>query len=95
MAAQRKPAAIWSPHPEPPPIARAWHIYKNDGLGETVVANACLIFDGVLSFYNVLPTPDYILVRAFPVRAFQSGRWDDCVLVDTPYAPAVQLSRPE
>jgi hypothetical protein len=69
-------------------LARAWRVYKTDGLTEMVVANECQIeISGVLSFYNlILPVNTSVLVRGFSPRD-----WHDVQLVDTPYGPAVQL----
>ena len=69
---------------------RAWHIYKRDGLGETVVANDCLILSGVLSFHNRLSARgDSVLVRAFA-----PDDWHDVTLIDTtPFRVPIQLNR--
>jgi hypothetical protein len=69
-------------------IARVWHIYKCDGLGETVVANDCQILSGVLSFRNRLSfSGDYVLVRAFAPHD-----WHDVTLIDTPFRAPIQLT---
>lgn len=75
----------------PDRTARAWHIYKTDRTGETVVANHCQILDsGVLAFHNYLPfTDECVLVRAFSPRD-----WHDVALVDTPFAAPVHLHSP-
>jgi len=68
------------------PAARAWHIDKPGSMGETVVANDCVVLKcGVLVFLNVLADTKVL------VRAFSSQQWFDCKLIDTPFAPAANL----
>jgi len=70
----------------PPPLPRAWHVYRANGGAETVVAHYCLVVGGAIGFYNHLDPDDSILVRAFGPR-----EWDEAELIDTPYATAVHL----
>jgi hypothetical protein len=71
------------------PPALAWHIYRPDGSGETVVAHAChLSTSGALAFHNTHPELDTVVL----VRAFSARMWDDVELLDTPNTVPIQLS---
>jgi hypothetical protein len=70
-------------------VTRAWHVVMANGGDVTVTAHRCTIRDGVLLFRNA-PPPSEEERSLILVRAFGREAWDDCALIDTPHAPAVQ-----
>ena len=73
--AARAPSIPAPPREQP---ARAWHVILQSGADETVTAQDCEVWDGVLSFGNWYGSEsEYVKVRGFAAHA-----WRDFELVD-------------